>query len=1239
MKSSRRATSPSGGYICRLGSSSMPLGLKSPFHILRLLFNALGAVLPLLLLHPSGNDGPPPPHWGVFAQRVTTIAGTPLISGSADGTGSAARFHFPSGITASPGGTYLLISDANFTIRKLMLSDNSVTTIAGLVGASGLTDGAASAARFYGPSDIAFAPTGLFAYISDTCLIRKLTMSGGDVTTYAGTYPWGYVDATRLSAKFNTTSGLALAGGVLYVGDRSVSVIRSVTAADNMVRTFAGTAYVIGFADGAPGVASFTNIQGLAFATKDAMLYVCDSTFGAGRIRKVNPSNGDTATVTSQPMSIAVGLLSFTNGDLYVAIAAARAIYKIPYSSTPSIRPVSAYMGTGADGTTDGGPGIAKFGQVRWIATIPNSDVIFVADSFSHTIRRIDPGTTTATASSTTTRTTTVTATGTTTTTTTPTETLTMSTATSTSSATDTTTNTATSTATTTMTPTLTPTSTETTSSTLTSTATATNTESSTSTFSTSTLTITGTSTSTGTDTLTGTNTSTSTSTGTSTHTSTSTNTGSLTSTTTNTVTATTAAPPTNTTVAMVTSTTLGVASALRKGESSVVVLTDVTPLRATVIVGGTTFVTAASLVSPAVATQAFRMTGALGTFDCLQDGAEADPPNIMKNPFGLVMGPSNLKNEEPPNITSRNNVTSTNEAMRVADHVSAARLAGLWAGAAVSSYLGVMGLTLINGIVGVVLFMATRDPMLAQAAEQCSEHRWAWLTLIARWPGCAVGPVAAMLGPALEASMTGVGVGSILNPTPPIVMLAISIVAALVLIVFVALKTMDRRSSCCSPLVAGRFCCRNGPLLDDGKVPPFPSELARIDGATAVAFSPSVTSRVVNQLQIFVRGEMEWEPRADVGEAPPLRHHYTCSPLYEDYRDGRTWFLCIDLAVGFVISIVGSVRSASIPVCLTMRLIVLVLCLLFVAAVVILRPCLKMIDTVQSVLTSGIAAVIVILALCDAKKSAEALAASGMILFAARLCLIGAMFIQRQFSQARRLRELQHKRGSHQTFLNSALLEDHEDVPRDQGDLILAVDDDDAVPMAQTDTAELPKNPLQLLDDEDTNTVDAPTRTTESDHREQRRRALLDFDGDANEAEENMRRPKRRVLLDVDDSAHTGESVTDDGSAHLERTGMFHDGRRLVLADTGMQNPIVQAYGAIAEDDDDPSAVPLHVGEPFHSANVDNAAMPRLPVWAASSGVISSRGMMKDTSAVGPGLQLPCASRRLTEAERRELL
>ncbi|HXC01539.1 MAG TPA: ice-binding family protein [Opitutaceae bacterium] len=97
---------------------------------------------------------------------TSTPAGTALVTGSADGTGSVARFNLPEGEATDTAGNVYIADTANSTIRK-MTPGGTVTTIAGQAGVQGLVDGTGTAALFNQPEALAVDTVGNI-YVADT---------------------------------------------------------------------------------------------------------------------------------------------------------------------------------------------------------------------------------------------------------------------------------------------------------------------------------------------------------------------------------------------------------------------------------------------------------------------------------------------------------------------------------------------------------------------------------------------------------------------------------------------------------------------------------------------------------------------------------------------------------------------------------------------------------------------------------------------------------------------------------------------------------------------------------------------------------------------------------------------------------------------------------------------------------------------------------------------------------------
>ena len=119
------------------------------------------------------------------ASVVTTLAGLPGVSGVADGTGSAARFFDPIGLTVDGSGNVYVADSGNDIVRKIS-PDGYTITIAGTPGHPGHGDGASSAAQFYFPTGVVTDTNGN-VYVADYGNNTVRLVSAGSVSTLAGT--------------------------------------------------------------------------------------------------------------------------------------------------------------------------------------------------------------------------------------------------------------------------------------------------------------------------------------------------------------------------------------------------------------------------------------------------------------------------------------------------------------------------------------------------------------------------------------------------------------------------------------------------------------------------------------------------------------------------------------------------------------------------------------------------------------------------------------------------------------------------------------------------------------------------------------------------------------------------------------------------------------------------------------------------------------------------------------------
>jgi len=148
---------------------------------------------------------------GIINFSLFTFAGSP-IAGYVDATGAAARFNQPAGVALAPDGTLYVGDAGNHAIRKITPA-GVVTTLAG--GSVGSADGTGTAAKFESPGALALDTQGNI-YVADggNFYVRKITPQGV-VTTLTGEW----ADGSGL-AGFYGISGIAVdASGTIYISD------------------------------------------------------------------------------------------------------------------------------------------------------------------------------------------------------------------------------------------------------------------------------------------------------------------------------------------------------------------------------------------------------------------------------------------------------------------------------------------------------------------------------------------------------------------------------------------------------------------------------------------------------------------------------------------------------------------------------------------------------------------------------------------------------------------------------------------------------------------------------------------------------------------------------------------------------------------------------------------------------------------------------------------------------------
>ena len=325
---------------------------------------------------------------------IRTLAGG-AEAGASDGFGSNARFNHPDAVTADNAGNIYVADTENGTIRKITTS-GYVSTLAGQAGSYGSADGTGSAARFYGPQGIAADGAGQL-YVADTAnhTIRLVTPAGL-VTTIAGVPGvFNSFDGVGTNAQFYHPEGVALdAGGNLYVADTWNHTIRKITP-DAVVSTVAGLAGSFGAADGTNSKARFYRPTGIAVdgATN---LYVADSfnhtlrlITPAGQVTTIAGLAGiwgstDGSNNTAR-FYLPQGIVLAASGDLFVTDSGNQSLRKISLVGTNWV--VSTVAGsTGLAGNENGSGSSGQFYFPAGLGT-DNTGQLYLADTANHLIR------------------------------------------------------------------------------------------------------------------------------------------------------------------------------------------------------------------------------------------------------------------------------------------------------------------------------------------------------------------------------------------------------------------------------------------------------------------------------------------------------------------------------------------------------------------------------------------------------------------------------------------------------------------------------------------------------------------------------------------------------------------------------------------------------------------------------------------------------------------------------------
>ncbi len=318
--------------------------------------------------------------------EVETLAGG---QGYIDGGPGVGRLAGPSGLVVSGAGIVYVADTAGHTIRRIT-PDGTITTVAGS-GIAGYSQGTGKMVRFTRPAGVDLGPKGLI-WVADSGNNRIRTIDGdGKVITLAGLGK-GYKDGKGLNAWFSNPTAIQVApAGHAYIADRDNYRIRK-RAADGQVTSHAGSSK--GFADGQGAKAKFGAIHHIALAA-NGFIYVADE--GNSRIRRVDGS-GTVITVAGGKPGYAddkgevarfKGVSGITPGPTDVVFVADTGNHVLRRIAGDGTVTTIAGLPTVA-GALDGGAAKASFNGPMAVAAGPGG-ILYIADTGNAKVRRFVP--------------------------------------------------------------------------------------------------------------------------------------------------------------------------------------------------------------------------------------------------------------------------------------------------------------------------------------------------------------------------------------------------------------------------------------------------------------------------------------------------------------------------------------------------------------------------------------------------------------------------------------------------------------------------------------------------------------------------------------------------------------------------------------------------------------------------------------------------------------------------------